>query len=220
MDQGVGADFVGNLFWLLLDRFPGPKWKDRIKALHADIQRWYAAKGVENKLQTLTAGMIKKRGAPPKLRAKAAELRALIPYAKDAATRLLRDASPVEKSVKQMACHLATLYDTLSSQTIFRQDLMSTHCRKFCLLYTGLEQKFRHHKMKLWRIKPKFHLMQEMCEMTDGADPSLSWTYRDEDFGGSVATMTRRKGGVKTVLGTSRGFLARFAARHDVPAIL
>ena len=48
-----------------------------------------------------------------------------------------------------------------------------------------------------WRLKPKLHMMQELCELqTD--NPSQNWTYQDEDFGGSMAACARVRGGSAT----------------------
>ena len=176
MDQGVGADFCGNLFNMLLPKMPGRSKKMRVKALHMEIKSYYAEFDVQDKLQTLTPAMIQKKAAvPPKLRAKAAEVRALISFCKIAAEKHLDDGKPAENTAKAMARHLDALYSTLSADTLQRQQKMKEHSRKFCVLYSAMEQKYT--DTSLWKIKPKFHLMQELCEMTPGACPSLSWTY-------------------------------------------
>ena len=220
VDQGAGSDFLGNLFFLLVGKMEGRRKKDRIKALLHVIKKWYTDNGVESRLQTLTWGMIKNNKAPPKLRCKAAEARALIPFAQFAAERYLNDLIPEELAAKQMSVHLNALYRTLSSATIFREDLMREHCRKFFLLYAGLEATHGAGSSKKWKVKPKFHLVQELCEMTTGCCPSLSWTYRDEDFGGSAAAMAKRKGGISTPKSNSRMLLDKFVAKNQVPAIL
>ena len=53
------------------------------------------------------------------------------------------------------------------------------------------------------------HLFQELAEM-DGCQPALSWTYRDEDFGGTVAGLGRRRGGPRTIAATGSQVLQRF----------
>ena len=45
-----------------------------------------------------------------------------------------------------------------------------------------------------------------------------SWTYRDEDFGGTVAKYSKRRGGKNTPLSTGRNVLMNFYAKHRVPA--
>ena len=59
-----------------------------------------------------------------------------------------------------------------------------------------------------WRIKPKLHLFLHLC--SDGGRPSLFWTYRDEDYGGTVARYSRRRGGLLSARGMSEGMLDRF----------
>ena len=92
---------------------------------------------------------------------------------------------------------------------------LTRHSRTCCLLTVALEAANK----KLWRVKPKMHLFQELCEM-QSSSPADSWTYRDEDFGGTLAKVSRRRGGLNSPLGTARSVLQRFAAKHAVPAIL
>jgi len=217
MDQGVTPDYLGNLFLLLLKHMPGRRKKERVKQLHKKIKKFYKDKRVESRLETLTVGMIKAQGKAPKLRCGGAVARALVPFAKLAAQEHLRDANSEEATAKAMATHLDKLYATLSETTIYRTDFMKDNSRKFCILYSALEASFGGGSSKKWRIKPKFHLMQELCEETEGAAPSRSWCYRDEDFGGSAATGTRRRGGAKTVWATSFNYLSKFKAKHPIP---
>ena len=219
VDQGTGADFLGNMFRILLGKMPGRAAKDRLKELWREVLRYYEEHQVESRLQTLTFGMIKKKNCPPKLRCKAAEARALIPFAHLAAQKFLSDSDVTEEAAKSMANHLNVMYHALSADTIFRDDTMREHCRKFCVLYCTLEDQHKDHPQKPWRVKPKMHLMQELCEMTDGIDPVRSWTYRDEDFGGSMAHTGQRKGGKYTAIAVSRQVLTRFVTRYDVPSI-
>lgn len=70
-----------------------------------------------------------------------------------------------------------------------------------------------------WRVKPKLHLLQELAEVS-GSCPSDSWLYRDEDFGGSLAQMSRRRGGRNAPHNTSAVVLAKFQARYRLPSIV
>ena len=65
------------------------------------------------------------------------------------------------------------------SQNSFCQATFKELTRKFLLLYLALEQSSPE---GLWKFTPKFHLLQELAEF-DQVLPSLSWTYRDEDWG-------------------------------------
>jgi hypothetical protein len=60
--------------------------------------------------------------------------------------------------------------------------------------------------MKLWKIKPKLHLFLELCSV-ERTRPSLCWNYRDEDFGGSVARLARRRGGLLSASAFSRNLI-------------
>ena len=49
-----------------------------------------------------------------------------------------------------------------------------------------------------------------------GGRPSLYWTYCDEDFGGSVAHLARRRGNIASGRATSESVLSRFKVRTPV----
>ena len=78
--------------------------------------------------------------------------------------------------------HLVSVYQCLSRDQYSPAE-MATHCRKFLLLYVELEKNTAE---GVWKFKPKFHMAQELCEH-DLVNPSVTWVYRDEDFGGSMA---------------------------------
>ena len=69
------------------------------------------------------------------------------------------------------------MYDCLSRNSFCQATFKEP--RKFLLLYLALEQSS---PAGLWKFKPKFHLLQELAEF-DQVIPSLSRTYRDEDWG-------------------------------------
>ena len=102
----------------------------------------------------------------------------------------------------------------ISHKETFSADLLSQASRKFCLLYVEVE---RFCQQRPFRIKPKMHMWQELCEMHIGTRPSLYWTYRDEDFGGTLARMSRRRGGRSSLRSVGNSVLDRFAGKHDVP---
>ena len=93
---------------------------------------------------------------------------------------------------------------------------MAENSRKFCLLSVALE---RLSSSKLWRTKPKLHLMQELCELT-GDNPTLYWCYRDEDFGGTLASLARSRGGHNSPGSIAKRVLLKFLGKHKWPSIL
>lgn len=109
VDQGVGADLTGNFFKFLIEAgpLPGATHKARCTSLWREIQSFYAAHDVHDKLQTLTSGMVCAPRASPKLRASAAQARALVPFfgCKEAAEKFC-DPSPIGQAVKAAAASL------------------------------------------------------------------------------------------------------------------
>ena len=80
MDLGVATDCLGNLFLEVLRLLPGTR-AERVSDLWHHMKQWYVVHRPHSQLQTLTWEMIKKDAtSPAKLRAKAGECRALIPF--------------------------------------------------------------------------------------------------------------------------------------------
>ena len=98
-------------------------------------------------------------------------------------------------------------YMALSSESIFASDVLQHHSTMFALQCVALELHVGKER-KEWKVKPKLHLFLELC--SEGSKPALFWTYRDEDFGGSVAARSRRRGGVLSVPAFSKNLLTRF----------
>ena len=88
---------------------------------------------------------------------------------------------------------------------------MKEHSTKFALLYVGLHENMNPTNAKLWRLKPKLHQFLHLC--SEGGIPSKTWTYRDEEFGGSVARLARRRGGMLRPQATSAKVLWSFATQ-------
>jgi hypothetical protein len=211
-DLGVAADFLGNLFVEILSAMHGGGGADdKCKVLFLHLKEWYKTNNISDRLQKLKVSMFKRDGnKTPKLRAKAAEARALVPYSVIAAAKWLDDDNAVHQAIAQAAKHLCSCYDNLEAET-FDPEHLRNSSRQFCLQYKAL-QTF-HEGTNKWRLKPKFHLFQELCEMSK-ACPSATWTYRDEDFGGTVATYVRRRGGPVSAHTAARSLLHRFLSAH------
>jgi hypothetical protein len=215
-DHGITADFLGNLFYFILVKFEGDSRRARCQNLWLRLQSWYDLHGVTDRLGELKVTMLKQPKTPPKLRSKAAEARALVPFAKYIANAMLSDTDVVEHCAKQAAVFLDSCYACLSASQ-FHQAVLADSCRKFCLLYCSLSN---HTSDALaWRVKPKMHMFQELCEMGEGTLPSLCWTYRDEDFGGSIAKYSRSRGGKNSPLSRGRNVLNAFLAKNKVPVL-
>lgn len=134
-----------------------------MQALYRSIRSYYARVHAESRLETLTKNMIQKApNQPPKLRARGAEARALVPYIRDETAEKLRDDVPVEAAVKNAALHLRGMYSNLASD-VFSHDSLAEHSRKFALLCQSLDDATAE---PLWRVKPQLHQSQELCELS------------------------------------------------------
>lgn len=215
VDLGVAADVLGNIFKMLLPKYTGANERERCEALFLEVQAYYRQTKVDSQFDNLHPRMIFVPNKPPKLRGRAAEIRHLVPFAAQAAARLLSREHPLEDAARNAVALLNTCYDMLSSDR-FDSQLLAGACRRLALLLVALEQRA---PPPDWRVKPKLHLMQELCEI-DHSCPSTCWLYRDEDFGGSVAQLSRRKGGANRPHTTSWNVLRKFQAKHKLPSIV
>ena len=217
-DLGVAQDCLANIFIELLPHMHGNNQDARVASLYTRIQQSYVRNQTESKLDTLTMSMLRKTASSaPKLRSKAAESRGLVPIAKEIAEEVLSSLDPVQNAVKQIAILLNKCYEQLSP-AVFHSPTLQESCRKLCGLYIGLGDHYDNGFS--FRFKPKWHLFQELCEMSGDLCPSTAWTYRDEDFGGSLAKLARRRGGLNSAATSGHLVLQKFCARHTVPALV
>ena len=152
------------------------------------------------------------------MRASAAEARALVPFGEALANKHFAGEGCFECTVRNAAKELHNCYRCLSKDTVNRDSLLPQSCKRFCLLYISLEALARDSgEDKSWVVKPKLHWFQELCERGSTANrPTATWNYRDEDFGGSVGGLAKRRGGSHNVTSVGRQMLDRFRARYPV----
>lgn len=205
-DQGVAADYLANLFLMLAEKLPGRSIDARVSSLWARLQAFYDENNVDDRLQNLTKTMIKQPKKAPKLRGGAAQVRALVPFGLKMAEELLAGGTPKEEAALIGMRHLANCYAALSHEAIFYADNLRENSCKFALQYCALE--LFDDDPKSWRVKPKLHMFLELC--SEGSRPATFWTYRDEDFGGSLSRMVRRRGGLLSVRAFSKSLIDRF----------
>jgi len=215
-DQGVGADFLGNLFKVLASVLPGNNKKERRLALLERIRIFYDQSDVKDRLIGLKPWGIQAPKKPPKLKSSAAACRALIPFADEAATALLDPANPKHRAMQVAARSLRRSYDCLSNDSPHWRHVLPAASRDFAIQCEALRDTA---EGKDWVIKPKMHQFLEMC--TSGSKPNLSWTYRDEDYGGTIAQLCRIKGGCwKRVSTYSNKMLTLFKSGNQIPRIV
>ena len=213
-DLGVAADFVGNFLHEVLDRFPGDNKKEKCASLYSEMEAYYNENNVQDRYDCMLPTFFEGKDKPYKLRGSAAKIRALVPFIWQLAQEILDVRVPKEAAMRQAALHLNEVYSALSSEHADPCTAMREHGIKFAIQYVALHDLLNSDDDKAWRLKPKLHLFLHVT--SDRSLPRLYWTYRDEDFGGSVARMARRRGGVLCCRGTSLQVLNRFKIGNPV----
>ena len=207
---------MGNFLKVLLTTAPGANQKQRRARLWRRIQTWYRRNEVKDKLVGLRAAGVQTQAMAPKLKSSAAACRALIPFAAEAAEASPDPANAQHAAIQHCANALHECYKCLSKVHTEWRVVLPRESKQFCLHYKALRLQASHND---WRVKPKMHQFVEMCRCS--SKPNMSWTYRDEDYGGSVAQLCRIKGGKWMKVSTYGGkALMLFRTRNKIPRIL
>ena len=100
-------------------------------------------------------------------------------------------------TVRGLFEQLFGLYMTMSVEP-FDSAACARCSRQFCTLYKALSKEASDDN--LWKLKPKMHMVQEMCEVQSEllGNPREFWTYRDESFMGVVSSMAHSRSGSAT----------------------
>lgn len=221
MDLGITQDVVGNLFFEMLELriLAGASREARLTSLWAKLKAHYKAMKTSNRLQKLTMGMVKADKKPPKLRTKAAETRHIMPFAVEIAQELhAADPSVHNATILQMVSGLFDLYMMMGLE-VWPAELASSTSRKVGLLYKALsDESIGKGQDWRWRMKPKWHLFAELFsqQAPQRGDPSLFWTYADEDFVGYCAQIARSRGGPRSAAVTARKVIERYRALESL----
>ena len=215
-DHGVTKDFLGALFKHVLPKYEGTTNAQRCSSLFVDVQKFYSTRAPEDlpgKLDNLTYSMLGSPSQPPSLRSRAGEARGLVPFALELGRKHLNAQDVMEGTILACCKHLDGCYQNLSP-AVFTSESLKTHSRKLCALLVALEA-MADDRSK-WAVKPKLHYFQELCETMDTC-PSLSWCYRDEDAGGAIMQIGRRRGGSNNCWATAKNMLDKFRAKNSIP---
>ena len=180
------------------------------------IQHWYDMKHEEDRLGNLTKGMIQQDKKPPKLKAYAAQVRALVPFACSCAHELLDPGDAQDAAAIHCVDALDRCYKALSNN-IFAAPILHQESLKCALQYVSLNEAAGPQSLK-WRLKPKLHMWLHLC--SDGAQPSLFWTYRDENWGGSISHTARRRGGLLSCKALSQNVLVKACIQQPMLRIV
>ena len=128
--------------------------------------------------------MIRKDGKPPKLRAKAAEARYLLPV-----TRAMLEKLPhaSQHNVLRLQCiqALDTCYRRMYNWSSGSGERVAALGRQHCILYTELARESVEASRNLlifWKVYPKHHMFLHCVEwqLRFSTNPVMSWCYPDE----------------------------------------
>ena len=151
----------------------------------------------------------KKSTTPPKLTAGAAECSHLVPFLVFASEEFLDPNIELESTVLHVVRLLNQMYGLLEG---YNQAAMKDAATRLAILLAALNDIS---EAPLWRMKPTIHLMLHLAKSLYG--PTKTWTYRDEDYGGSAARSMRSRGGHDTAKVAGKTLSLKFCARHELP---
>jgi hypothetical protein len=220
-DQGIAADFLGNLFCYIVQRgkVPGANELDRAKALGVDVFAYYEEYHVQDRVKDFLPKTFKgkKASIPPKLKGSAATVRSLVKFGVIAANKYLSGEIEVEASMIDAAHHLNNCYESLRASNQFLAfDALYNSSKRFAHQFNALWH--AHGKGAKFRPMPKMHMFLELC--SSRTEPSKFWCYRDEDFGGSVSRQSRMKGRWKKLSAFCRHALNLFRMKNSAPRMV
>ena len=138
----------------------------------------------QSRLQKLTWEMIRVDQKPPKLRAKCVETRHLVPCCYELAMNFHKQQRSAHSlTVRGLFEQLFGLYMTMSVEP-FDSAACARCSRQLCTLYKALSKEASDDN--LWKLKPKMHMVQEMCEVQSEllGNPREFWTYSGRELHG------------------------------------
>ena len=165
--------------------------------------------------------MVKRYKKSPKLRAKGAETRHLVPYALHLAEELNNEVKSVKtQTILIAASNMFSFYCCMGMMP-YPQAAAAESCRNFLLAFNALAKMAVKEGKLAWVAKPKSHLFQELAEFQSVVlgDPSKFWNYKDEDFMGIVAKMAMRRGGASNATVTARQTMERYRLSLSKPVL-
>ena len=212
-DLGITLEFLASFFLMILPKMGKRKEDLNCSELYLLMKEFYTRTGCASRLDTLKPSMLKKqKGKSATLRAKAGESRALVPFVLELCQKLTF-CTPEEQTAVHAATALAECYQCLSAD-VFNIQKIEIAARKFATQYCALNAFAKQQGLRRWQVKPKLHLFLELTQCS--SSPALTWTYRDEDFGGHVAKVCKRLAGLNSPRTVGLQLLSRFRAKSSL----
>ena len=167
--------------------WPGTTQDQRVKGLEDAVNAHYKETREASRLRgRLTVARLRTDGGWPKLKAKGAPIRHLASFAWALAQQHL---GVREAAVSQL---LVRFYELISGPDMF---LGADETREIAavglrvgVLYAQLADDALARGVKGWKVSPKLHLFQHICEWqaAEYGSPRFWWTYADEDMVGHM----------------------------------
>ena len=149
-DQGVAADFIGNVIFYFESVFPGASKDKRYIAIFQEIQQFYEDEDVPDRMDCLKPQFIEHK-TDIKLKTSAAKCRKLVPFVLRLARELCDISNPVEEAILKAAQHLNAVYDCLSKSHIEADHAMREHSIKFASQYVALHDHLNPDDDRVWK---------------------------------------------------------------------
>lgn len=194
VDQGVASHVFGNVFWLCVSQhcFGGTSLETNIERLNKEINKFYKSFPAISKIQgKLSSERLRSASGYPKLKSKAAATRYLAPFVLQLARKYL---SPTVIAV----CELLTrFYDLINEESMFLSAAAKHEIPKLGLAFSELYSQLATESFAagelFWKVTPKHHLFQHLCEWQaiSYGNPRFYWVYADEDLVGKLIECAR-----------------------------
>jgi len=193
-DLGFAAHVAGNIFHECVQQkaFDAGDMDANVKGQNDALLAWYKKNKIESRIKgKITKDRIKTSSSWPKLKAKGAATRHVIPFCLELA-RAHCDVRRV--ALCQVLC---SFYELLNSQGMFldaeAKARMPALARRMCGLFAQLSSEALQANRKTWKMTPKVHLLLHLCEWQapDQGNPRFCWTYSDEDLVGTMVEVAQ-----------------------------
>ena len=187
LDQGVSSHTVGNVMVTAMNKGHwGSTQAERAAGLEQHLKSWYKShKGMYRIEGKIPYARVRAPNDWPKFKAKAAATRHLANYVADLA-REVSDGSECDRKVVAIASGLSRMYAIMAEEGRFLSEPAKLELSRlsvaFMDVYGQLSASAVADRVKMWKMTPKFHLLQHICEHQCWINPRVVWTYGDEDL--------------------------------------
>ena len=161
-------------------------YEDNIAALNQELDTWHKTNKASSPIQgRLTKDRVRTSNNWPKLKAKAAATRHVIPFCLELAQKHL------DRRRIALCQQLHSLYLLMDTQGMFLDEAAKRRVpvlgRQLCSLFAALSTEAFEAGRVAWKMTPKVHLMMHLCEwQSQTMNPRFFWVYSDEDLVGKM----------------------------------